>query len=82
MKQYGKVTDFNGFNGFIKGIDGKDYLIMNHELLSNDIVLNDLVYFEPDIYESTELKQDIARFIRPIRKEYTNGDKNEIKRMS
>lgn len=75
MKQYGKVTDFNGYNGYIKGIDGKDYLIMYKELLDSDIKLNELVYFEPDIYETTEIKQDIARFIRPIQKEFTSKGK-------
>ena len=75
MKQYGKVTDFNGYNGYIKGIDGKDYLIMYKELLDSDIKLNELVDFEPDIYETTEIKQYIARFIRPIQKEFTSKGK-------
>ncbi len=69
MKQFGKVVAFNGFNGFIKGIDGKDYLIINHEIM-DEIKLNDNVYFEPDNYKSTEIDQDIARFIRPIKKGY------------
>ena len=77
MKQYGKVTDFNGYNGFIKGIDGKDYLILKHELLSGDISLNEIVYFEPDIYESSEIRQDIARFIKPLRKDYNNVSKTK-----
>ena len=69
MKTYGKVMEYDGYNGYIKSIDGKDYLLMDMEVEGNEIKPGDNVSFEPDTFETPEYKENVARFVRKLEKE-------------
>jgi hypothetical protein len=69
MKTFGKVKEFDGYNGYIKGIDGKDYLLMQRDISSEEeLHVDDKVYFEPDHFETVEIQEDIARFVKKLEK--------------
>ena len=69
MKTFGKVKEFDGYNGYIKGVDGKDYLLMKREVVSPHIIYeNDNVFFEPDRFDTVETHENIARFVKKLEK--------------
>ena len=69
MKTFGKVKEFDGYNGYIKGIDGKEYLLIKNEIIPpTDMRVNDNVYFEPDYFETVETQENIARFVKRLEK--------------
>ena len=69
MKTFGKISEFDGYNGYIKGIDGKDYLLMQKEITPpEELRVDDKVCFEPDYFETVETKEDIARFVKRLDK--------------
>jgi len=63
MKISGKVISFDGYIGLIMGIDNEEYLILKNDVVDN-IKVNDIVIFEPEVYEDLELTKKIARFIK------------------
>ena len=69
MKTYGKVKDYDGYNGTIKGIDGKEYLLIKKEIIPpRELHVEDNVSFEPEHFETVELEEDIARFVKKLEK--------------
>ncbi len=69
MRTFGKVKEYNGYNGYIKGIDGKDYVIIPNEVNPVDkLKINDNVHFEPETFETLETKAEVARFIKKLEK--------------
>ena len=69
MKTFGKIKKFDGYNGTIKGVDGKDYLLMKKEIIPpTDMQINDNVYFEPDYFKTVETEENIARFVKRLEK--------------
>ncbi|MBQ4030770.1 MAG: hypothetical protein II625_03340 [Bacilli bacterium] len=69
MKTFGKIKDFDGYNGTIKGIDGKEYLLMKKEIIPpQELHENDKVCFEPEHFETVETEEDIARFVKKLEK--------------
>lgn len=71
MKNYGKVTKFNGLYGSIKGVDGVDYVLLDKNLVDTDIKLYDNVEFEPELYQTPEVEVQMARFVKSLTKEQT-----------
>ena len=69
MKSYGKVTEYDGYTGTIVGIDGKNYLLLDVELVDKDIKIDDYVSFDADVYEDVEFTRYVARFIKRIKKD-------------
>ncbi len=67
MILFGKVKEYNGFNGIIKGVDNKDYILQRKEVSYDNVIdVNDKVYFEPDYVETPETKEYIARFVKKL----------------
>ena len=72
MTKKGEVEYFNGNTGSIKGEDGIDYILLKNEIkkyINKDsdiynINVGDKVSFIPDIYETPEIREYIARFIK------------------
>ena len=50
MKNYGKVTEYNGLFGNIKGVDGIDYVLLDKNLVDKDVNVLDNVEFEPEVF--------------------------------
>ena len=65
MIKEGYVFEFDNYNGIIKDDDGKDY-IFNVENVKGKISVNDRVTFVPEVFETVEIKKDIAVFIEKI----------------
>ena len=69
MKTFGKIIEFDGYNGYIKGVDGKEYLLMSQEAENpQELIVGDNVYFESELYETPEYKENIARFVKKLSK--------------
>ena len=56
MKNYGIVSEYNGYFGTIKGIDNIDYKFIKEDLLEDTEknVVNKFVEFEPQIIKKTD----------------------------
>lgn len=71
MKTYGKVKKYNGHSGFIIGVDGKEYLLLQKEIVEGQVEEKDDVSFVAEEYETSEYHEDIARFVKVLK----NNDK-------
>ncbi len=69
MVNYGKITRYNGNHGNIKGIDGKDYTLLEKNLVDKDAVLYDNVQFDGETITTPEVEVNMARFVKVLRKE-------------
>lgn len=74
MKIYGKVTDYNGDTGNIIGVDGKEYLVLEKDILDNEkIQKNSAVIFTSEIFETPEYSRNIARFVKILKRNNENS---------
>lgn len=69
MKNYGKITKYNGVYGNIKGIDGNNYILLDKNLLDSDINVMDNVEFESELYKTPEVEVPMAMFVKSLTKE-------------
>lgn len=69
MKNYGKVMEYNGVYGNIKGIDGIDYKLLDKNIMDKNIEILDNVEFEKEIFKTPETEIYIARFVKVLKKE-------------
>ena len=65
MQEIGKVKEYNGHYGKIVDQDGKEYLLLEDQIM-NDEQINHLddVTFVPENYHNSEVNEDIARFVK------------------
>ena len=64
MKIYGKINDYNGVYGSIIDEDGIKYTLLDKNIIDKDIKINDKVEFENDVFKSSEVELNIARFVK------------------
>lgn len=69
MKNYGKVTKYNGLFGNIKGVDGVDYILLDKNLIDTEVNIMDNVEFESEIYQTPEVEVPVAMFVKSLTKE-------------
>lgn len=69
MKNYGKVINYNGVYGNIKGVDGIDYTLLDKNVIDKDIKELDNVEFEKEYFKTPEIEINIARFVKLLKKE-------------
>ena len=67
MKNYGIVTEYDGFSGNIKGIDAIDYKFLKSDVL-NDIQNNKHVEFEPQKIEKPDFTFYRANYVKALEK--------------
>lgn len=77
MKNYGKVTEYNGLFGNIKGVDGVDYVLLDKNLVDKDVNVLDNVEFEPEVFQTPEVEVQMARFVKSLTKEQTQQRMNK-----
>ena len=77
MKNYGKVTEYNGLFGNIKGVDGVDYVLLDKNLVDKDVNVLDYVEFEPEVFQTPEVEVQMARFVKSLTKEQTQQRRNK-----
>ncbi|MBR6820788.1 MAG: hypothetical protein IKM55_01020 [Bacilli bacterium] len=77
MKNYGKVTEYNGLFGNIKGVDGVDYVLLDKNLVDKDVNVLDNVEFEPEVFQTPEVEVQMARFVKSLTKEQTQRRRNK-----
>ena len=77
MKNYGKVTEYNGLFGNIKGVDGVDYVLLVKNLVDKDVNVLDNVEFEPEVFQTPEVEVQMARFVKSLTKEQTQQRRNK-----
>lgn len=68
MKNYGKITKYNGVYGNIKGIDGNNYVLLDKHLLDRDVNVLDNVEFESELYKTPEVEVQMATFVKSLSK--------------
>ena len=70
MKDFGKVKEYNGYYGKIINQDGKDFLLLDSQIMDNQNINNsDFVTFIAEKYQNSEVNEDIARFVKKYEKE-------------
>lgn len=69
MKKYGKVLVYDGYVGNIIDKDGIKYIFTNRDLKDKNIVEGDFVSFIYEVYETVEIKENVARFVSKISNE-------------
>lgn len=77
MKNYGKVIEYNGLFGNIKGVDGVDYVLLDKNLVDKDVNVLDNVEFEPEVFQTPEVEVQMARFVKSLTKEQTQQRRNK-----
>ena len=70
MKNYGVVTEYNGFYGNIKGIDAIDYRFLKEDLVKKDETFetNKHVEFEPMKIEKEDFTFYRANYVNVLQK--------------
>ena len=69
MKNYGIVTEYNGFYGKIKGVDAIDYRFFKEDVLKDQPVeTNKHVEFEPQKIEKTDITVYRANYVKVLQK--------------
>lgn len=70
MKINGKITNYEGMAGNIKGVDGKDYILLDKNIVEQNEELkeNDNVEFEPEYFKTPEVEINMARFIKTLKR--------------
>ena len=66
MKNYGKITEYNGSNGYITSKDGIKYILLSQNILYDNAKIGDYVSFKEEIYKTIEIEEKIATFINKI----------------
>lgn len=69
MKKIGKVLEYDNYVGILIDEDSNKYIFKNDDL-KEEIKIGDLVNFIPEVFETVEIKELIARFIKKV------GEKN------
>ena len=65
MREKGKVREYNGHHGKIIGQDGKEYLLLEEQIMPDEEINHlDDVSFVPENYRNSEVNEDIARFVK------------------
>ena len=64
MKCYGIVIEYNGVYGIIKGIDEKDYTLLDKNVIDQNIKKGDHVIFEVEEVNKFGNVTNIARFVK------------------
>lgn len=65
---YGKVIKYNGVYGNIKGIDGKNYTLLDKNIMDSKIKEGDDVEFEKEFFKTLEVEIYLARFVKLLKK--------------
>ena len=70
MKKYGKVINYEGVSGNIKGIDGINYLLLDKNIIETDLNIkkDDNVEFESEYIKTPEVEINIAMFVKVLKK--------------
>ena len=68
MIKIGKIIDYDNYNGLIIDNEGKKYIVLKKDILSNNIKINDLVKFNAEKIKTSEEDKDIARFVNKLEK--------------
>jgi len=68
--EYGKVIDYDGHDGTIRGLDGIDYILKKSDIAEKEkIQVEDYVIFDKEIIHNIDIKDiPIARFVKKIKK--------------
>ena len=70
MKDYGKVTSYNGRTGYIIDDKGQKVLIIYNSVIDKSIKEGDLVTFDLEEYKDVEFTKLVARFVKKIVPDY------------
>ncbi len=69
MKAYGKIVEYDGYNGTIVDNKGNKFILMSKEVVNDTLEVGDYVSFKPEVFKTVEVKENIARFVTKIDKE-------------
>lgn len=75
MKNYGKVTEYNGLYGKIKSVDGNNYTLIDKNIIDKDIKISDNVMFESEVHKTPEININVAKFVRVLKKQEPQNKK-------
>lgn len=66
MIKYGKIIEYNGSSGEIITSEGIRYILLEQNILYNDPKVDDFVSFKEEIYETPEIFERIATFVKKL----------------
>ncbi len=69
MKKIGKVLVYDGYVGNIIDNDGIKYIFTSNDLKDKTITEGEFVSFNAEVFETVEIKEYTARFIKKVSKE-------------
>lgn len=74
MKNYGIVTEYNGYSGNIKGVDANNYKFLKEDLVQKEELfeLSKFVEFEPQIIEKPDFTFYRANYVKTLQKNQEN----------
>jgi len=68
MRKTGKIKEYDGYSGVIVDADKNTYLLLENDVLDKDLKTGDIVTFEPEVYKTLEIIENVARFVRKNKK--------------
>lgn len=70
MKNYGIITEFDGYLGKIKGVDSKDYKFLKQDIVDKNFIYeeNTHVEFEPQIINKPDFVFNRANYVKVLKK--------------
>lgn len=69
--EYGRVIEYDGYNGTIKGEDGNTYIVRDKDIIGKRMLnSNDQVKFDKEFISNLEIDDVyIARFVKILKKQ-------------
>ena len=64
MRKIGKIVEFDGYSGELIDKVGIRHVFTKDDLMSKSINVEDIVYFDSQLFKTVEVEMFLAKFIK------------------
>ena len=64
MRKIGKIIEFDGYSGELIDKEGIRHVFTKDDLMSKSINVEDIVYFDSQLFKTVEVEMFLAKFIK------------------
>lgn len=64
MRKIGKIVEFDGYSGELIDKEGIRHVFTKDDLMSKSINVEDIVYFDSQLFKTVEVEMFLAKFIK------------------
>ena len=66
MRKIGKILAYDNNTGKIVDDKLKTYAFTSNDILGDEVKVNDIVLFSPEVYRSVEVTENVAKFVEKV----------------